>query len=168
MTRNVDLRTLSRDKRPPPTSGQSAPPRYLLQEDFTVHQRTLFQAAKAIAEKNEGRVFTIGECEARLERSGWKWRDVSNVLRGLVRTGWILRTQVNGVYEIGKGLSKPSPKKRPRPKAAIPVTEKEQLFMAAYAKHGPKGAAIEKETGLAHGFVQRRLRKEKEKKEAVR
>lgn len=156
MGKKKDLRLLPADKRPKPSTGQSAPFREVPKEKWTPNQQIFMGVVPAM------KTFALKDVGDALKRRGWTWRDVSNVVRGLVRSRWVLRTDKLGIYTLGDG--KPPTKKRTPPtKAATPKQAgavKEEIFSKAYAP-GKTAAQIEKETGLAHGFVQRRMAKMK-------
>ena len=169
MKKKKDLRLLPLEKRPKPSTGQSAPYRPVDEKDWTDNQRALMLAARRAADK--AGLVTLIELQQAMAKLNWGWRDVSNVVRYLVRSRWLLRTDDKGIYKLGDGSppkgwsGKTKTPRAPKAKAAKAHAIKEKIFEEAWAR-GLRGAKLEKETGLAHGFVQRR-QKAREKKEAA-
>lgn len=178
-----DLRLLPLEKRPKPSTGQSAPYNPVEEAEWTLNQKALMRAARKSADMNGmNGLVTIIELQAVMAKLNWGWRDVSNVVRYLVRSRWLLRTDDRGIYKLGDGsppkgwgakMRAPRAPKEKAPKKEKAPTEhakahalKEKIFEEAYAR-GLRGAALEKETGLAHGFVQRRQKAREKKEEAA-
>ena len=95
---NVDIRKLPKDKRPKPSTGQSAPERLIKYEDLTDNEKAIIAASKG-GKKEAARPWRDVEYYSELFDADNPKLVARNTIRRLIPGGWLERGE-RGKYRL--------------------------------------------------------------------